>query len=107
MPRKLQTVVEHAIELANAAVDNPTDELVADGARAASSPKEAAQVDVLHTMLGDDHAVESVLFDADALGAIPPGSVHVNHATISVALAKQLAERHRERDIGYVAAPVF
>jgi 3-hydroxyisobutyrate dehydrogenase-like beta-hydroxyacid dehydrogenase len=33
--------------------------------------------------------------------------MHVNHATISVALAKQLAERHRERDIGYVAAPVF
>jgi hypothetical protein len=28
MPRKLQTVVEHAIELANAAVDNPTDERV-------------------------------------------------------------------------------
>jgi 3-hydroxyisobutyrate dehydrogenase-like beta-hydroxyacid dehydrogenase len=85
----------------------PVDELVADGARAASSPKEAVQVDVLHTMLADDHAVGSVLFEAGALGAIPPGSVHVNHATISVALAKQLAERHRERDVGYVAAPVF
>jgi hypothetical protein len=28
MPRKLQPVVEHALELANAAVDNPTDERI-------------------------------------------------------------------------------
>jgi 3-hydroxyisobutyrate dehydrogenase-like beta-hydroxyacid dehydrogenase len=36
-----------------------------------------------------------------------PGTVHVNHATISVALAKQLADEHTKRGIGYVAAPVF
>jgi 3-hydroxyisobutyrate dehydrogenase-like beta-hydroxyacid dehydrogenase len=83
------------------------DALVAQGARAASSAREAAQVQVLHTMLADDHALSSVLIEADALGAMPPGSVHVNHATISIALAQQLAERHRERGIGYVAAPVF
>src|SRR5262249_26018627 len=85
----------------------PLDELVAAGARAAPSPEEAAQVDVLHTMLSDDDAVSNVLFDRRALEALPRGSVHVNHATISIALVRQLADRHRERGIGYVAAPVF
>jgi 3-hydroxyisobutyrate dehydrogenase-like beta-hydroxyacid dehydrogenase len=33
--------------------------------------------------------------------------VHVNHATISVALAKQLTEEHAKRGLEYVAAPVF
>jgi 3-hydroxyisobutyrate dehydrogenase-like beta-hydroxyacid dehydrogenase len=36
-----------------------------------------------------------------------PGTVHVNHATISVALARELADAHARRGIGYVAAPVF
>ncbi len=85
----------------------PVDELVAKGARAASSPGEAARVEVLHTMLADDHALASVLFDAGVFDALPRGSVHVNHATISVALARQLAERHAARGTGYVAAPVF
>jgi 3-hydroxyisobutyrate dehydrogenase-like beta-hydroxyacid dehydrogenase len=83
------------------------DELAAAGARPASSASEAAQVDVLHTMLADDHALSSVMFEAGVLTALPRGSVHVNHATISVAFARQLAERHHERGLGYVGAPVF
>jgi 3-hydroxyisobutyrate dehydrogenase-like beta-hydroxyacid dehydrogenase len=85
----------------------PVDALAKKGARAARSPTEAAAVDVLHTMLADDYALSSVLFDGGLFEAMRPGLVHVNHATISVALARALAERHRKAGVGYVAAPVF
>jgi 3-hydroxyisobutyrate dehydrogenase-like beta-hydroxyacid dehydrogenase len=85
----------------------PVGELAKKGARAARSPAEAAAVGVLHTMLADDHALSSVLFDGGLFEAMRPGLVHVNHATISVAFARALAERHRQAGIGYVAAPVF
>lgn len=80
---------------------------VANGAREAASAAQAANVDVLHTMLADDAALRSVLFDHGVLDALPRGSVHVNHSTISIALAAELDALHRERGLGYVAAPVF
>jgi 3-hydroxyisobutyrate dehydrogenase-like beta-hydroxyacid dehydrogenase len=83
------------------------DELVAKGARAGNSAAEAAHVDILHTMLADDQATAEVLHQGGVLAALRPGSVHVNHATVSVALAKELAGLHRFRGVGYVAAPVF
>ena len=83
------------------------DEIAARGAHAAATATEAANVDVLHTMLADDNAIRAVLFDSGVLDALPRGSVHVNHATISVALARDLAARHRERGVSYVASPVF
>jgi len=83
------------------------DELVARGAKAAATAADAAEVDVLHTMLADDNALRAVLIDGGVLDALPRGAVHVNHATISVALARELAALHRERGVGYVAAPVF
>jgi 3-hydroxyisobutyrate dehydrogenase-like beta-hydroxyacid dehydrogenase len=61
----------------------------------------------VHSMLADDAALRAVLFDAGALEAMTKGAVHVNHATISVAFAKELAAKHRERGVGYVASPVF
>jgi len=81
--------------------------LVAKGADAAANAADAAKVDVLHTMLTDDNALRAVLFDGGVLDALPKGAVHVNHATISLALAKEMAAAHRERGVGYVAAPVF
>lgn len=77
------------------------------GAKAMSTPDRAAQVDVLHSMLANDQAVREVFVDGGLLDAMDPGTVHVNHATISVALARQLAEEHAKRSLGYVAAPVF
>jgi len=83
------------------------DELVAAGAHAAKSAAAAAECDVLHTMLADDKALRAVLLNAGVLDALPRGNVHVNHATISVELARKLAALHVERGVGYVAAPVF
>ncbi|RUL69584.1 NAD(P)-dependent oxidoreductase [Dyella choica] len=77
------------------------------GAKAARTPDRAAQGEVLHSMLANDQAVREVFLDGGVLDAMDPGTTHVNHATISVALARQLAEEHARRGLGYVAAPVF
>lgn len=84
-----------------------SEKLASLGAKVASTPDRAAQGDILHSMLANDQAVREVFFDGGLLDAMDPGTVHVNHATISVALARQLAEEHTRRGLGYVAAPVF
>jgi 3-hydroxyisobutyrate dehydrogenase-like beta-hydroxyacid dehydrogenase len=84
-----------------------TEKLASLGAKVASTPDRAAQGEVLHSMLSNDQAVREIFIDGGLLDVMAPGTVHVNHATISVALAKQLAEEHAKRGIGYVAAPVF
>ncbi|MBE1159787.1 NAD(P)-dependent oxidoreductase [Dyella acidiphila] len=87
--------------------DAAIEKLVSLGAKAVRTPDRAAQGDVLHSMLANDHAVREVLLDGGVLDAMDPGTVHVNHATISVALARQLQEEHARRGLAYVAAPVF
>lgn len=77
------------------------------GAKVASTPDRAAQGDVLCSMLANDRAVRAVILDSGLLDAMDRATVHVNHATISVALAQELAAEHERRGLGYVAAPVF
>ncbi|MBN3723497.1 NAD(P)-dependent oxidoreductase [Burkholderia sp. Ac-20379] len=76
------------------------------GAEHAGSIAEAFQGDAVFSMLADDAAVRGV-FDASLLEHAPRGLVHVNMATISVALAETLAHAHAERGLHYVAAPVL
>lgn len=76
--------------------------LLAKGAQPAASPAEAAQGDIVMTMLADDRAVETVVFgDGGILGA---PALHVSHSTISMALAERLAA---EQVVRFVSAPVF
>jgi 3-hydroxyisobutyrate dehydrogenase-like beta-hydroxyacid dehydrogenase len=79
------------------------------GARVVSSPAEAASAaEVLITMLADDGAVEDVLLGHDgAMGALPPGAVHVGMSTISVQLSRRLVAEHQRKQQHYIAAPVF
>lgn len=77
------------------------------GAKVASTPDRAAQGEVLCSMLADDAAVRAVFLDGGLLDAMDAGIVHVNHSTISVALATEMAAEHEQRGIAYVAAPVF
>ncbi len=81
--------------------------LVSLGAKLASSADRAAQGEVLCSMLANDQAVRAVFLDSGLLDAMDRGMVHVNHATISVELTRQLVEEHEKRGLGYVAAPVF
>jgi 3-hydroxyisobutyrate dehydrogenase-like beta-hydroxyacid dehydrogenase len=85
----------------------PVKELVALGAQAAARPADAAHTEVLMSMLADDDVLRSVLIGQGVLEAAERGLIHVNLATISVAFARELTRLHRERGIGYVAAPVF
>jgi len=81
--------------------------LVSAGAVQARQPEELAEVDVLITMLANDAATEQVVVESGLLQQLRAGAIHINMATVSVALAKRLALLHAERNVGYIAAPVL
>jgi 3-hydroxyisobutyrate dehydrogenase-like beta-hydroxyacid dehydrogenase len=83
----------------------PVDALARFGARPVATAREAFSGDAVFSMLADDAAVRAVI--DPLLDSAPKGIVHVNMATISVSLARDLAARHRDRGLFYVAAPVF
>lgn len=80
--------------------------LAALGATIVDEPADAFAGDAVLSMLADDAAAREV-FDAALLERAPRDLVHVNLATVSVALAETLAHEHAERGIHYVAAPVM
>lgn len=84
------------------------DELVAEGALAASSPAEvAAQVDVIFTNLPDTPDVEKVaLGENGILSAASPGLVYIDNSTIKPAAARSIATRFSERNTFALDAPV-
>jgi 3-hydroxyisobutyrate dehydrogenase-like beta-hydroxyacid dehydrogenase len=83
----------------------PVDALARQGATPVSTAREAFSGDAVFSMLADDAAVHAVI--DPLLDGAPKGLVHVNMATISVALARELAARHRDHGLFYVAATVF
>jgi 3-hydroxyisobutyrate dehydrogenase-like beta-hydroxyacid dehydrogenase len=85
----------------------PVEELVRRGAEAAGTPADAFRGEVAITMLADDSAIRAVGLAGPVLEGASPGLVHVNMATVSVELTRELAAAHAARGLGYVAAPVF
>lgn len=83
------------------------DNLSAAGARRAASVADAARADVVITMVADDAALESIVWQAGLLDALPPGAIHVSMSTISVALTDKLTAAHAAHRSMFVAAPVF
>jgi 2-hydroxy-3-oxopropionate reductase len=84
------------------------DELVAEGAAAAFSPREvAAQVDVVFTNLPDSPDVEQVVLGENGIieGA-HEGLIYVDNSTIKPAVARQIAERLAEKGVAALDAPV-
>ncbi|MBN3815016.1 NAD(P)-binding domain-containing protein, partial [Paraburkholderia sp. Ac-20347] len=67
--------------------------LAAAGARVVTTPAEAFAGDAVLSMLADDAATRD-LINAALLADAARGLVHVNMATISVALAETLAREH-------------
>ena len=70
--------------------------LVAAGAQVVGSPAEAFTGDAVFSMLADDAALREVI-KPGLLENAPRGLIHVNMATISVALAEELANAHVAR----------
>jgi 3-hydroxyisobutyrate dehydrogenase-like beta-hydroxyacid dehydrogenase len=81
------------------------DALAQVGATPVSTAREAFSGDAVFSMLADDAAVHAVI--DPLLDGAPKGLLHVNMATISVALARDLGARHRDRGLFYIAATVF
>jgi len=78
------------------------------GATVAPSPSEAvAHAEVVFTMVIDDPALESLIFDSGVLKAMRPESIHVSLSTISVSLSDRLTDAHRAAGSHFAAAPVF
>ncbi len=84
----------------------PVAAMVAQGALAADGLADVFAADVVVSMLANDAAVERLLLDPALLAGASAG-VHVNMATVSVALAERAEAMHAEHGIGYVAAPVL
>jgi 3-hydroxyisobutyrate dehydrogenase-like beta-hydroxyacid dehydrogenase len=81
------------------------DALARLGATPVSTAREAFSGDAVFSMLADDAALRGVI--EPLLDGAPKGLVHVNMATISVSLARELTARYKDRGLFYVAAPVF
>jgi len=86
----------------------PVDELVAQGARAAATPREvAAASDIVITMLPDSPDVEVVVLGADGVAAgIRSGALFIDMSTIAPATARAVGAALRERGVAVLDAPV-
>jgi 3-hydroxyisobutyrate dehydrogenase-like beta-hydroxyacid dehydrogenase len=67
-----------------------------------AKPQAVLDAEVVITMLADDAAVRAVWLEPGL--ALPKGVVHVNMATVSMGIARELARVQKE---SYVSAPVF
>jgi 3-hydroxyisobutyrate dehydrogenase-like beta-hydroxyacid dehydrogenase len=85
----------------------PLETIKRDGAKAAATPADAMKGEMVFSMLANDAALEHVGFAGPLLKEAAPGLIHINMATISLPLARRLAEAHASAKIGYVACPVF
>ena len=83
-------------------------ELVAEGAKAASSPKEVAQqVDIIFTNLPDSPDVEQVALGANGIiEGGKEGMIFVDNSTIKPASARTIAGKFAEKGILALDAPV-
>jgi 3-hydroxyisobutyrate dehydrogenase-like beta-hydroxyacid dehydrogenase len=96
----------HAVRIWNRSAA-AAEELAALGAQVVGTPAEATEAEVLMSMLADDDAHRAVLLENQTLQRARRGLIHVNLATVSVALARELARLESSLGLSYVAAPVF
>lgn len=98
----------HALTVWNRSPE-PARRLAERGAKIGATAEDAFRGDVAISMLSDDQVTRAVLVDSGVLARATPEfiRIHINMATISAALGDELAARHRDRGIGYVAAPVL
>ncbi len=82
--------------------------VAAHGGRSAATPAQAAAgADVVIACVGADADLEAVTLGPDgAFAAMRPGSLFIDHTTVSAAIARRLAEAGSARDLLVVDAPV-
>jgi 3-hydroxyisobutyrate dehydrogenase len=74
----------------------------------AATPAEAARdADIVISCVGNDADLAEVLLaETGALGAMPEGSLLIDHTTVSADMARRVAEAAEARDIAALDAPV-
>lgn len=77
------------------------------GATVAGEASGALDTEVVVTMLSDDAAIEAVWIGGELVKRMTPSCVHLNMATVSLAMGKRLAQMHKDAGSQYVSAPVF
>lgn len=83
--------------------------LVGMGATMCNSIKELCQAsDVVFTIVSDDAALNDITLGDEGIAQnLRAGGAHISISTILPATAVQLAEKHKQNDSFYVAAPVM
>ena len=77
------------------------------GSRAPTPREAAANCDIVLMCVGNDDDVRSVVFGADgALAGMKRGAILVDHTTASAIIARELETACKEKDVGFVDAPV-
>ena len=86
----------------------PVDALVAEGAQAAASPADvASRSSIVLTMVTDAEAVREVVLGKNGvIEGARPGSVLIDHSTISPTAARAIAAELKARDVAMLDAPV-
>ncbi|HKJ33103.1 MAG TPA: NAD(P)-dependent oxidoreductase [Balneolales bacterium] len=85
-----------------------TEKLKNEGADVADSVEDLVSgKDVVITMLSDDFALLSVMYDEGGLDAMDEDTIHISMSTISTELSRELDEVHDEEGSFFVSAPVF
>jgi 3-hydroxyisobutyrate dehydrogenase-like beta-hydroxyacid dehydrogenase len=95
----------HAVHAWNRTA-SAADELVESGAIRVNDVRDAVSTGLVFSMLASDEAFSKVFTD-DVLRSAPPGTIHVNHATLSVTAAEHFAASHEKFGVAYIAAPVL
>ena len=82
--------------------------LAANGARIGKTPREAANgADFIFAMVSDDAASRGVWLGPDgALAGAKTGAIAVESSTLTPGWVRELAERAREKGLGFLDAPV-
>ena len=78
------------------------------GAKIAFSPADAAEnADIVFACVGDDQDIKDItVAENGAFSTMKPKSFFVDHTTTSAAIARELSEEARGRQIGFLDAPV-
>lgn len=89
-------------------VPSAMEELAKKGANVADSPKAvAADVDVIISMIPDDHALEDVSIGPNgAFQGAKAGAIYIDMSTVSPVMSARVNEAAEEKGIRYLRAPV-
>ncbi len=98
----------HQVTVYNRTTSKAEAWVAAHGGKLGQTPAEAAQgADVVLACVGNDDDLRAVCIgDGGAFSAMPPGTLFIDHTTVSAQVTRDLASIAAGQGIGFVDAPV-